>query len=80
MKELESEQFARGEAAYFKGLFDRDMFVKWGQACFAVNSSGKYTITAEQSNDTVLVSSDSQKVKTAVGRIRSTPITITITE
>ena len=80
MHKLDIEQFGRGEAAYFKGLFERDLFVNWGQACFAVKKPGKYTMTAEQSNDTVLVSPGRLKVKTAVGTLRSSPLTLTIVE
>ena len=79
-EKLQEEEHRGGERIFFKGLFDRDIFVNWGQACFAIKNPGKYTITAEQSNDTVVVSPDSPKVKTAVGRIRTTPFTITITE
>ena len=79
-EKLQEEEHHKGERIFFNGLFDRDLFVNWGQACFAVKTTGKYTIMAEQSNDTAFVSPDSPKVKTAVGRIRSTPFTITITE
>lgn len=75
---LALEQHGRGEPAYFKGLFDRDLFVNWGQACLAIKKPGKYTITAEQFNDTVVVSSGGPRVKTAVATIRSTPLVITI--
>lgn len=80
IEKLQEEEHHGGERIFFKGLFDRDLFVNWGQACFAVKNPGRYVITAAQSNDTVLVSSDRPKVKTAVGRIRSTPLTITITD
>jgi hypothetical protein len=77
---LQEEENRGGERAFFKGLFERDLFVNWGQACLAINKPGKYTITAQQSNDTVLVSPDRTKVKTAVGTIRSTSLTISIIE
>ena len=79
-EKLLKEERHGGEALFFKGLFERDLFVNWGEACFAVNSPGRYTITAEQSNDTVIVSPRGPAVKTAVGTIRSTPLVITITE
>jgi len=76
---LEHEEFGR-EAAFFKRPFERDLFVNWGQACLAAEKAGQYTIIAVQTNDTVLVSGTKSKVKTAVGRIRSTPLTIKIIE
>jgi hypothetical protein len=79
-KKLQEEEHRGGERVFFKGLFERNLFVNWGEACFAINTPGKYTITAEQSNDTVLVSRDKPKVKTAVGTIRSSPLTLTIAE
>lgn len=79
-KQLEEQERVGGEAALFKGLFERDLFVNWGEACFAIEKPGKYTITAEQSNDTVIVLPRGPKVKTAVGTIRSTELVITITE
>jgi hypothetical protein len=79
-KKLEQEEHDGGERVFFRGLFERDLFVNWGEGCLAIKSPGTYTITAEQSNDTVVVSSRGPKVKTAVGTIRSTPLVITITE
>lgn len=77
---LSLEDFQSGEAGYFRRLFEDALFVNWGQACFASKKPGKYAITAEQSNDAVLVSPQKPKMKTAVGTIRSTPLTITITD
>lgn len=74
------EEFGRGEAAYFKRVFQDLLFVDWGQACLSVKAPGRYTLTAEQMNDTVLVSSKRPKVRTAVGTIRSTSLTVTITQ
>jgi hypothetical protein len=79
-KKLEEEEHGGGERVFFKGLFERDLFVNFGQSCFSANTPGTYTITAEQSNDTVVVSSNRPKVKSAVGTIRSTPLTLTIIE
>lgn len=74
------EEFGRGEPAYFKRLFQDSLFVDWGNACLSVKIPGRYTITAEQTNDTVLVSPKRPRVRTAVGTIRSTSLTLTITE
>lgn len=74
------EEFGRGEPAYFKRLFQDSLFVDWRTACLSVKIPGKYTILAQQTNDTVLISPVTPKVRTATGTIRSTPLTLTITE
>lgn len=79
-KELEEQEHDEGEEAFFRGVFERNLFVNWGEACFAINIPGTYTITAEQSNDYVVVSALVGRVKTAVGRIRSSTLSLTITE
>lgn len=77
---LQEEEHRGGERVFFKGLFERALFVNWGEACLAINSPGKYSIMAAQSNDSVLVSSNKRRVKTAVGTMHSSPLTLTITE
>jgi hypothetical protein len=74
----EEEHRGGGEAVFFKGLFERDLFVNWGEACLDIKKPGKYAIIAEQQNDAVVVSGS--KVRTAVGKIRSAPLTLTITD
>jgi hypothetical protein len=74
------EEFGRREPVYFKRVFDDSLFVNWGQACFDVKTRGRYTIKAEQTNDTLLVSPKTPKVRTAVGTIHSSSLTLTIIE
>jgi hypothetical protein len=50
------------------------------RACLAFSGPGDYTITAELDNPYVLEDSDNPSVKTAVGQIRSEPLTIRITD
>jgi hypothetical protein len=65
---------------YDQGIFERDLFAYWGSACLRLERPGTYTFTAEMTNRHVIVSPREPNVKTAVGSIRSTPLTITITE
>ncbi|MBV9924573.1 MAG: hypothetical protein JOZ96_05975 [Acidobacteria bacterium] len=69
-----------GRAEYDRGLFERDLFVNWGDACLRTTHPGKYSVTATLTNRWVVVSPAEPKVKTMVGTIRSTPLTITIAE
>lgn len=62
-----------------KEMFERDRFVNWGQLCLRVTRPGAYTITVEQGNSNVVVSANQPSTKTAIGVIRSTPLTIEIT-
>jgi|GEM_PF-6540286 len=66
--------------AHSRRVFEDSAFVSWGRACFSIKKPGNYTIEAEQSNDTVVVSRTGSKVKTAVGRIQSSPLILRITE
>lgn len=63
-----------------RAAFERDLFVSWGDFCLNAAGPGKYTITAEMTNEFVVGSPCEPTIKTAVGTIRSTPLTITITE
>lgn len=58
--------------------FERNLFINIGDACLRIDKPGTYTIVAELHNDFVATNRD--KVKTAVGKISSVPLTITITE
>jgi hypothetical protein len=60
-------------------FFENNIFVNWGDACIRAVRPGAYTFTAEfQHDDTVVNSPCDPKAKTAVGSIRSSPLTITI--
>jgi hypothetical protein len=61
-----------------KDLFERDRFVNWGQLCLKVAQPGTYSITIEQNNHDVVISANGSNAKTAIGVIRSTPLTIEI--
>jgi len=75
-----NEEVHQNQANYQKGLFERDLFVNWGDACLALQQPGSFTITVEQTNDHVIVSPCEPGIRTAVGTIRSNPLAITIIE
>lgn len=63
-----------------KIVFEKDLFITWGDACLLIKRPGTYTITVEAHNNYVVKSPCEPNIKTAVGTIQSTPLTITITE
>lgn len=63
---------------YNKTVFERDLFVSWGNACLSLAGPGTYTITAEMTNEFVVSSPCEPLAKTAVGRIESAPLRIVI--
>lgn len=63
-----------------KAVFDRDLFVSWGDACLSLTAPGTYLISAEISNEFVIASPCEPLAKTAVGTIESTPFKIVIKE
>jgi hypothetical protein len=75
-----NEEIHQNRANYQKGLFERDLFVNWGEACLALQQPGSFTVTVEQTNDHVIESPCEPGIRTAVGTIRSNPLTITIIE
>jgi hypothetical protein len=63
-----------GPANYFKTFFERDLFINLGDGYLDAKAPGTYTITAEYSNELVVIAPTNSKAKTA------TPLTITITD
>jgi hypothetical protein len=61
-----------------KEVFENDLFVDWGWGCLNASTAGTYTITARLTTNHVLVSPSQPNLKTAVGVIRSEPLTIVI--
>jgi len=61
-------------------VFERELFISWGEACLDVFHPGAYSIVAEVTNEHVVGSPCEPQTKTAVGTIRSTPLKIDITE
>ena len=78
--EKESELIGLNEPEYSKARFDRDLFINYGNAWLDAKPGGTYTVTAEYENDSVIVNPDNPKMKTATGRIVSSPLTISISE
>jgi hypothetical protein len=58
--------------------FENNLFVNWGRACLNVTEAGKYILKAEQINKEVILTAKDSDVKTAVGLIHSTSLTITV--
>lgn len=69
-----------GNGRYNKTVFERDLFVTWGDACLSLAAPGTYSITAEMTNEFVVASPCEPFAKTAVGRIESSPLRIVIRE
>lgn len=61
-------------------IFERNSFLNWGHGCLDVKRPGAYTLTMEQENQFVIVAGSRRKIRTAVGTIVSTPLTIQISE
>lgn len=61
-------------------VFERELFISWGDACLDVLHPGAYSVVAEVTNEHVVGSPCEPQTKTAVGTIRSTPLKIDITE
>jgi hypothetical protein len=66
------------EKEYDEEIFEQNLFVTWGDRCLDIKRPGTYTIVAEVTNDYVVQSPCESNSKTAVGTIRSTPLTINI--
>jgi hypothetical protein len=75
-----AEDYGEGKVDLDRGIFDRDLFISLGNACLNIKSPGTYTVIAEMSNDYVMTSVCEPGVKTAIGKIRSAPLKITIVE
>jgi hypothetical protein len=58
-------------------LFDKNLFLNWGDSCLQIADPGTYFITAEFVNKMVRTSAKSA-FRTAVGSLKSEPLKITI--
>lgn len=74
------DQERQSSADYQKRFFSAGLFVNWGEGCLAFQQPGSFTIRIEQSNGHIIDSTCDPGVKTAVGTIRSNPLTISIVE
>lgn len=61
-------------------VFDRNLFVNQGYGCIDVRHAGTFAVTAEESNEYVVVSSGVSSALTVVGTIQSNYFTITVTK
>lgn len=59
-------------------VFDRNLFVSWGQGCLDIRRSGTYTLSAKRTNEYVVVSSDTPNTQTAVGSVESNALSIIV--
>jgi hypothetical protein len=75
-----AEDVRRNQAKYDEAVFERNLFINWGDACLRIPRPGTYNVVVEVTNQHVIVSAREPNVKTAVGTTRSIPITITISE
>ena len=60
--------------------FNQNLFLNWGSACLSLTRPGIYVLTVEIQNSYVLNSPRQKGVKTAVGRIKSNSLKITIVD
>jgi len=75
-----NEDEREGRVQYQRGLFERNLFVNWGDGCIDVSRPGKYYVTAEVSNENVVLSKAKTQKKTAIGTLKSGPLAVTITQ
>ncbi|MBV9924572.1 MAG: hypothetical protein JOZ96_05970 [Acidobacteria bacterium] len=75
-----NEDVGRQKIGYDQGMFERGLFVNWGDVCAQTTRPGSYDIVVEVSNRHVVLSGRGAKVKTAVSTISSPPLRITISE
>lgn len=59
-------------------VFNRGLFLNWGDACLPNTQPETYTVSVEMANDFVLLPSRVIKSKTAVGTIKSNSLQLTI--
>lgn len=70
-------QFASSETSD-RSVFNNGLFLNWGDACLRTRTPGTYAVTAEIENTFVLVPSRTKDAKTAVGKIRSNSLKISL--
>ena len=67
-------------ALYDEAIFERDLFVNWGEACLRTDEPGSYDLVVKVSNSHVILAGRQIASKTAVGIIRSNKLSLTISE
>jgi hypothetical protein len=75
-------QHARAQLAAKESrvIFEKELFLSWGNSCLPVTRPGVYSLTFVVSNWFVVVPSSGVAVQTGVGTLESNPLTITITK
>ena len=76
---LDEDVRLRGQK-YDEALFDRNLFVNWGDACLGIDGPGSYRVFIEISNRHVIASTRKSDRKTATGTLRSNPLEISISK
>ena len=66
--------------SYDKAVFERNLFVNWGDACLGTERVGSYVLVVEARNSHVVLSASQPQAKTAVGSISSNKLSINISE
>jgi hypothetical protein len=61
-------------------VFEKELFLNWGDSCLQIRRPGIYSLTFAVSNWFVVVPSSPTGFQTAVGTLESKPLTITITK
>lgn len=72
-------QFASNETDDLT-VFKRGLFLNWGDACLPNTQSETYTVSVQIKNDFILLTQRKEKVKTAVGTIKSNSLLFTISK
>ena len=70
----------QNKVRYDEALFERNLFINWGDTCLRTTQPGIYDVVVEVTNQHVILSARESKVKTAVGTISSSPLRIVISE
>ena len=61
-----------------RSVFKNSLFLNWGDACLPTTQPGPYTVSVEIENEFVLVQSRTERISTAVGKIQSNSLKMTI--
>ena len=63
-----------------RAFVESERFVTWGDACLRATRPGTYDVSVIYRNEQVVTLRRGKKIKTAVGTIKSNPLSITIVE
>lgn len=75
-----SQNAISSRISYEEAWFQQSLFVNWGDFCLKISQPGSYTITAEITENSVIIWPNHSDIKTSVGKMISKPLSIKIIE